>query len=128
MNPCRFSATQLSVVMLALASVLFNGCSSDTRESRASAEGGSKQQAEESKQSEKPAALGDLVRASADGDLKRVAALLDAGAGVNENVGTETDQLTPLVAATTKGHAEIVALLLKRGAATHPTYKGYSAK
>ncbi|MCB0403883.1 MAG: ankyrin repeat domain-containing protein [Bdellovibrionales bacterium] len=69
---------------------------------------------------------GELTKAAASGDVKRVEALLQAGANINENMSShEHDYLTPLIAAIAK-HQEATALyLVRNGALLYPTYQGH---
>ena len=60
-----------------------------------------------------PAAAGELHKAARNGDLLAVAALLDAGADVNEADG---EGETALHKAAKAGHSEVVAALLTAGA------------
>ncbi len=70
---------------------------------------------------------GDLIRAIIDDDLERVKLLLNAGADINENIGSETDEITPLIAAVILRREQIASHLIEKGAQLHPMYKGYQA-
>jgi len=68
---------------------------------------------------------GALVRAVAAGDVSRARALLKQGADINENVGTETEEITPLLAAIATGNETIAVYLAERGAVFHSMFHGY---
>ncbi len=70
---------------------------------------------------------GDLVRAAATGDRKRVVELLGQGVDINENVGSIQQSITPLIVSIVRGHSSIASLLLANGASTDPKFDGYSA-
>ena len=65
---------------------------------------------------DEPAAATPLWDAASEGDVNRVAALLDAGAEIDAKHTGAGGIPTPLIAAAFCGHIEVVRLLLARGA------------
>ncbi|MFH1488914.1 MAG: ankyrin repeat domain-containing protein [Pseudomonadota bacterium] len=55
-----------------------------------------------------------LFRAAQDGDVEKIAALLEQGADINVRAGS--DKWTPLMTASREGHPEAVTFLLQEGA------------
>ncbi len=72
-------------------------------------------------------ALGELTVAAFEGDLEKVRTLLSAGAYINENIGTEADQVTPLIAAIANKQNNVADFLVDRGAAKHPSYMHFNS-
>jgi len=69
----------------------------------------------------------ELIHAAAAGDTSKVLQLLNSGANVNdafERDDSELSGMTALMAASSRGHSELVQLLIKRGA--HVNLKHYS--
>ena len=66
--------------------------------------------------------MADLFAACASGDAESIAALLAAGAAVNQT--NSSDGLTPLLVTCFKGHAEIVSMLLAAGARVAQAMRG----
>jgi ankyrin repeat protein len=61
----------------------------------------------------------ELIQAAAAGDTSKVLQLLNSGANVNdafERDDSELSGMTALMAASSRGHSELVQLLIKRGA------------
>ena len=71
---------------------------------------------------------GAVVRAVAQNDRTAVTQLLKQGADVNENVGSDEHQITPLLAAISMGHTEMTKFLVLGGASLSPTFEGYQAR
>lgn len=74
-----------------------------------------------------PIQKGDLIRAIVNGDFAKVLGLIKAGANVNENIGDEIHEITPIIAAIALDEQKIAFALLDHGAAIHSAYQGYSA-
>jgi ankyrin repeat protein len=70
---------------------------------------------------------GELTVAAYEGDIEKVRSLLAAGAYINENIGTDENQVTPLIAALSNKQTIMAEFLLERGAATHSSYMFFSA-
>ncbi len=71
---------------------------------------------------------GLLSAAVAANDLPRVRDLVAAGADVNENIGTEGEQITPIMISTARGYREIALFLVHEGARTTDSFKEYDAR
>lgn len=71
--------------------------------------------------------VGELTRAVIQNDASRAARLIQMGADVNENVGTESNRITPLLAAIALGNQPMANTLLAKQASTKPSYEGYDA-
>ena len=71
---------------------------------------------------------GSLFRAIVRDNFAEVINLTDAGADINENIGSPTDEITPLLAAVAFGNERITNLLIERGAAAHSAFQKYTAK
>lgn len=72
-------------------------------------------------------ALGELVCAVVLNDGPRINRLLAMGSDINENIGTQENQITPLLAAIALGNEPLIASLLMHGASQASAYQGYSA-
>jgi hypothetical protein len=70
---------------------------------------------------------GKLTLAVVNGDDARVSRLLEMGADINENVGDERDQITPLLVGIALGNERIASSLIIRGATVTRFFHGYSA-
>ena len=70
---------------------------------------------------------GELTAAAAKGALDDVKQLLARGADVNEDTGTEGNQVTPLLAAVAHDRLPVAEYLVTKGASALPSYQGYSA-
>ena len=73
-----------------------------------------------------PISKGDLFRAVARGERDRVSELLSRGADVNENVSTNKEEVTPLLAAIANGDEDIARILVLNGASVRASFKGYT--
>jgi ankyrin repeat protein len=62
-----------------------------------------------------------LLNTAASGNIKQVTELLEAGADIDS---ASIDNFTPLMTAAGGGHAEVVKLLLEKGASVKPRTKG----
>lgn len=71
---------------------------------------------------------GDVLRAVVNDHFDCLKDLARAGANINENMGTDTEQMTPLMAAVALQREPIAQYLLERGAALHPMFSGYRAR
>ncbi len=71
---------------------------------------------------------GDLIRAIIANDHRAFDGALLRGADVNENIGTASNEITPLLTAVAYDHQQMAFDLIERGAATHPAYEGFTAK
>ena len=69
--------------------------------------------------------LGDLSRAVARGDEYGAIRLLNRGADINENVGTDENRVTPLLIAVADGNEKITHMLIRSGASLDVQYQGY---
>jgi hypothetical protein len=73
-------------------------------------------------------AKGELTRAAARGDLAAVRALIARGADLNENAGTDSAPLTPLIAALVSRQESTAQALFQAGASTTLSIRGYDAE
>ena len=71
--------------------------------------------------------LGRLTAAVIAGDIARVDRLLELGADMNENLGTPTEAITPILVAISAGNPVMAHSLALRGAMAWPGNRGYSA-
>ena len=71
--------------------------------------------------------LGELTKAVIQDDSSRVSRLLEMGADVNENIGTEANRITPLLSAIVLGNETLASALILRGASPLSTFEGYDA-
>lgn len=70
---------------------------------------------------------GALSRAVAKHDLTLTRTLVESGADVNENVGSEERPITPLLIAVAQGDEDIAKYLIGHGADAAVAYDGYTA-
>ncbi len=73
-----------------------------------------------------PVTKGELTRAAAVGNLDQVKQLVARGADVNEDTGTEGNQVTPLLAAIAQEHPAVAEYLLTVGANASVSFQGHS--
>ncbi len=71
---------------------------------------------------------GALIEAAKKGQYYKVEDLIKNGANINEYIGTEQNQITPLITAIIYHHSEIALLLMQEGADVTQKFEGYSAK
>lgn len=71
---------------------------------------------------------GILTRSALAGDLVEVKRLVAAGADVNENVSPDTEPMTPLLGAITRGHAEVAGFLVRQGAQVNLRFRNFSVE
>ncbi len=71
--------------------------------------------------------VGSLTVAAFEGDVRLVSELLQKGAYIDENIGDETNQITPLMAAIANKQDEVAKLLVEKGATLYPTYNLFNA-
>jgi ankyrin repeat protein len=69
----------------------------------------------------------ELIKAVYEGDKKAVVELINAGANINETIGTEQNRITPLLTAIILENTEIARLLIQFDADLSVTYQGYKA-
>lgn len=100
-------------------SLLATGCSSEKQTQQGTPDSATVQRSS----IEKPS----LSKAVALGNLAEVERLVRLGANVNENTGTPTDKITPLIIAAIKGREDIAQFLLAKGADPDDAYHGYTA-
>ena len=100
--------------------LLLSGCSSDTSKAPATP-------SPTPTYNNAPIQKGDLIRAIVNGDFAKVLGLIKSGANVNENIGNEIHEITPLIAAIALDEQKIAFALIDHGAAIHSAYQGYSA-
>lgn len=70
---------------------------------------------------------GELVRAVTIGDTARVTKLIQMGADLNENIGDETNRVTPLLVAVALQNISVANGLILRGASFRDSFEGYNA-
>lgn len=71
------------------------------------------------------AGKGAVIRSVISGSTDQVRTALAKGGDVNENIGTDKDQVTPLLVAVAQDKLEIVQLLLSKGANSQTSFHGY---
>lgn len=104
------------------------GCQRSTEQTQpvAPAESEKPTTASDKPSSDKPV-LGELTKAVIQNDSSRVSRLIEMGADVNENIGSEANRITPLLAAIVLGNEPLASALIIRGASPLATFEGYDA-
>lgn len=69
--------------------------------------------------------VGELTKAVIQNDASRVSRLIEMGADVNENIGSQPNRITPLLAAVAMGNQTLANALIMRGASPLFSYGGY---
>lgn len=82
----------------------------------------------DSPETPKAPTLGLLTVAAGEGRLEDVRKLLRQGANIDENIGTNTDQITPLLAALAAGEKRVAEFLIRNGARLDARFKKHDVR